>query len=155
MDSLWIVWMVAGICFAIAEVFTLGFVLLWFAVGAIAASLVALVGLGVVWQVAVFLVVSILLTIASRTILENTVFHKRGAGLKTGMATLPGQRGTVVEAGGSASPGAVKVFGSTWTAIPLEGEEELVVGERVTVDHVDGNIIYVRKERTEHGSWRS
>ncbi len=155
MDYLWIVWLIAGVAFAIAEVFTLGFVLLWFAVGAIAASLVALVGLGITWQVAVFLTVSILLTIASRTILEKTLFQNRGAGLKTGIASLPGQTGTVVEAAGGSSEGAVKVFGSTWTAIPLDGEEPLEVGERVTVDRVDGTVIYVRRERARGGSWRS
>src|SRR5437773_10724809 len=97
MDYLWIVWVVAGVAFATAEVFTLGFVLLWFGVGAIAASLVALAGLGVAPQVAVFLTVSILLTVASRTIFENALFRNRGAELKTGVASLPGQVGTVTE----------------------------------------------------------
>ena len=155
MDYLWIVWIIAGVAFAIAEVFTLGFVLLWFAVGAIAASLVALAGLGVGWQVFVFLTVSVLLTIASRTILEKTLFQNRGTRLKTGIASLPGQTGTVVEAATGSGDGAVKVFGSTWTAIPVNGEEPLEVGERVTVDRVDGTVIYVRRERSREGSWRS
>lgn len=155
MDYLWIVWIIAGVAFAIAEVFTLGFVLLWFAVGAIGASLVALAGLGVGWQVFVFLTVSILLTVASRTILEKTLFQHRGAGLKTGIASLPGKTGTVVEAANGSSEGAVKVFGSTWTAIPVHGEDPLEVGERVTVDRIDGNVIYVRRDRSREGSWRS
>lgn len=155
MDYLWIVWLIAGVAFAVAEVFTLGFVLLWFAAGAIAASLVALAGLGVGWQVFVFLAVSILLTIASRTILENTIFQKRGGRLKTGIDSLPGQIGTVVEATNGSTNGAVKVFGSTWTAIPVDDEDPLEVGERVTVDRVDGTVIYVRKEHASGRSWRS
>lgn len=154
MDYLWIVWLIAGVAFAIAEVFTLGFVLLWFAVGAIAASLVGLAGLGVGWQVFVFFSVSILLTVASRTILENTIFQRHGR-LKTGIESLPGRTGTVVEARSGANEGAVKVFGSTWTAIPVDGEDPLEVGERVTVDRIDGTVIYVRKEQSGERSWRS
>jgi membrane protein implicated in regulation of membrane protease activity len=156
MDFLWIVWVVAGIAFAVAEVFTLGFVLLWFGVGAIAASLVALAGFGVTSQVVVFLIVSILLTIASRTIFENALFRQRGVGLKTGMATLPGQVGTVTEPShGELQEGAVKVFGSTWTAFPAEGEAPLELGERVAVERVDGATIYVRRVRGTEPSWRS
>src|SRR4051812_37474693 len=98
MEYLWIVWVVAGVTFAIAEVFTLGFVLLWFGVGAIAASLVALAGLGVWAQVAVFLVISIALTVASRTIFESALFRRGGPDLKTGVAALPGKVGLVIEA---------------------------------------------------------
>jgi membrane protein implicated in regulation of membrane protease activity len=156
MDFLWIVWVVAGVAFAVAEVFTLGFVLLWFGVGAIAASLVALAGLGVPIQVAVFLGVSIALTVASRTIFENALFRSRNPQLKTGVASLPGQVGTVTEASrGALHEGAVKVFGSTWTAFPAEGEDPLEVGERVAVDRVDGAIIYVKRVRPSELSWRS
>jgi membrane protein implicated in regulation of membrane protease activity len=35
----WILWVVLGVVFIIAEIFTLGFVLLWFGIGAIAAAL--------------------------------------------------------------------------------------------------------------------
>ncbi|HQR37904.1 MAG TPA: hypothetical protein PLF26_05830, partial [Blastocatellia bacterium] len=103
MEYLWIAWVIAGIAFAIAEVFTLGFVLLWFGVGAIAASLVALAGFSVTIQVVVFLVVSIVLTIASRTIFDATLLRNRTPKLKIGVDALPGQIGTVVEA----SKGAV------------------------------------------------
>ncbi len=156
MDFLWIVWVVAGVAFAVAEVFTLGFVLLWFGVGAIAASLVAIAGMGVWAQVLVFLAVSIALTVASRTIFEKALFRNRGPGLKTGVESLPGQVGMVTEASrGALCEGAVKVFGSTWTAFPAEGEAPLEIGERVAVDRVDGATIYVRRVRDAEGSWRS
>jgi membrane protein implicated in regulation of membrane protease activity len=49
--------------------------------------------------------------------------------------------------------GAVKVYGSTWTAYPAEGESPLRAGERVTVERVQGASIYVR--RIEEGrDWR-
>ena len=102
----------------------------------------------------VFLAVSIALTIASRTIFENALFRKRGPELKMGMASLPGQVGTVTEASrGTLQEGAVKVFGSTWTAFPAQGEEPLEVGDRVSVERVDGATIYVRRVRQNGRSW--
>ena len=41
--------------------------------------------------------------------------------------------------------GAVKVFGSTWTAYPDNGEEPLEAGDRVEVTRVQGASIYVRR----------
>ena len=157
MDYTWIAWIVVGILLAVAEVFTLGFVLLWFGVGAIAASLVALAGLGVTAQVIVFLAISIALTVASRTIFESRLLTRGGPALKTGVDSLPGQVGTVTEASrGSHGEGAVRVFGSTWTAFPVAGEAPLEEGERVEVDRVDGAVLYVRRARQlGEGSWRS
>jgi membrane protein implicated in regulation of membrane protease activity len=49
--------------------------------------------------------------------------------------------------------GAVKVFGSTWTAYPADGEDPLEAGERVMVDSIKGASIYVRRI-SEGGDWR-
>jgi len=156
MDYVWIAWVIAGIVFAIAEVFTLGFVLLWFGVGAIAASLVALAGFGFPLQVVVFLAVSIVLTIASRTIFDAALLRNRTPALKMGVDSLPGQVGMVTESSkGTLGEGAVKVFGSTWTAFPEEGEDPLEVGERVEVARVEGASIYVRRVGKSTPSWRS
>ena len=51
MDQLsWILWLVLGVALIVAEVFTLGFFLIFFGVGAIAAALAAMVGVGTVGQ---------------------------------------------------------------------------------------------------------
>ncbi len=153
MEYLWIVWMVGGVALVIAEVFTAGFVLLWFGVGALVAALLALAGFGPAVQIGAFALVSISLTLASRTIFENALFRGGPGRLKTGMASLPGQVATVVEPSrGAAAEGAVKVFGSTWTALPVEGEEPLREGEQVLVERVDGNTLYVR--RPDGPRWR-
>ncbi|MDQ3688197.1 MAG: NfeD family protein, partial [Acidobacteriota bacterium] len=67
----WILWTMLGVILVIAEIFTLGFVLLWFGIGAFAAALAGLVGLGFPFQFLVFFIVSIALTAASRTIFAN------------------------------------------------------------------------------------
>ena len=145
---LWVFWCVLAAIFVVAEVFTSGFVLLWFGVGAFVAAFAALVGidnLGI--QFMLFAVVSIALTAASRTIFVNYFSRERtGPTLRTGVDALPGKVGTVVSSSrGAMHEGAVKVFGSTWTAYPAPGEEPLEAGERVSVESVEGASIYVRR----------
>ena len=156
-DSLlWILWAVLGAILMVAEIFTSGFVLLWFGVGALVAAFADLVGihnLGI--QFLIFSAVSIGLTAASRTIFINYFSReKQGDSLRTGVDSLPGKIGTVVSSSkGALNEGAVKVFGSTWTAYPAAGEDPLEAGERVCVERVQGASIYVR--RVEEGrDWR-
>jgi membrane protein implicated in regulation of membrane protease activity len=143
----WILWTVLGLVLIIAEVFTPGFVLLWFGVGALAAALMSLLGLGLGFQFFVFIALSAALTALSRTIFVNYFTRANEAGgLRTGAEALPGQVGTVVApSSGALNEGAVKVFGSVWTAYPAEGETPLRAGERVVVERLQGASIYVRR----------
>lgn len=148
MDNIaWILWTVLGVALIIAEVFTPGFVLLWFGIGALVAALASFLGAGLPAQFLVFISLSSVLTALSRTIFAN-YFTRRDEpdGLKTGAAALPGKVGTVVTSSrGALNEGAVKVFGSTWTAYPAEGEPPLEAGDRVVVERLQGASIYVRR----------
>ena len=144
----WIFWVILAAVLIVAEVFTSGFVLLWFGIGALAAALAGLVGVtSIPLQFLIFAIVSIGLTAASRTIFVNYFSReKTGGDLKTGADALPGKIGTVVTSSrGALHEGAVKVFGSTWTAYPADGEEPLEAGDRVAVERVQGASIYVRR----------
>jgi membrane protein implicated in regulation of membrane protease activity len=156
MNWTWIAWIVLGLILIVAEVFTPGFVLLWFGVGALAAGFAGIVGIdSLAFQFLIFAVVSIGLTAASRTIFVNYFSReKTGDSLRTGMDSLPGKIGTVVSSSrGALNEGAVKVFGSTWTAYPAEGEEPLEAGERVQVEKMVGASLYVRRMDQE-ADWR-
>ncbi len=149
----WILWIVLGAVLIIAEIFTLGFVLLWFGIGALAAALVGWVGFGVGFQFLVFTVISIVLTTMSRTIFVK-YFPQDEDAVKTGIDSLPGQIGTVTLASkGALQEGAVKVYGSVWTAFPIDDETPLVEGEKVEVVRVQGSSIYVRSTK-ELPEWR-
>ena len=155
-NYLWIFWAILGAVLVVAEVFTTGFVLLWFGIGALAAGLAGLLGVhSIILQFLIFAVVSISLTAASRTIFVNYFSREKSGGdLKSGAESLPGKIGTVVSSSrGSMHEGAVKVFGSTWTAYPAEGEEPLEAGDRVEVTRIQGASIYVRRIGTAP-DWR-
>ncbi len=148
--------MVLGVGLIIAEIFTLGFVLLWFGIGAVAAAFVGLLGGGMLLQFLVFAIISIALTAMSRTIFANYFSHSDTDRVKTGVEALPGKIGTVTAASkGALSEGAVKVYGSTWTAFPVDGESELIEGEKVEVVEVRGSSIYVRRVTNELPEWRN
>jgi membrane protein implicated in regulation of membrane protease activity len=154
---IWYIWLILAAIFIVAEMFTAGFVLLWFGIGALVAALLALTGIvGLPLQILIFLVVSVALTIASRTIFERFLLKgSPGRELKMGVDTLPGRIGVVVEPSkGAMQEGAVRVFASTWRAFPSEGEEPLKEGEQVEIERVDGATVYVRRVDSEP-SWRA
>ena len=154
----WILWVILGIFLVIAETFTLGFVLLWFGIGAFAAAFAAWLGVGVGLQFLIFAGLSIGLTAMSRTIFANYYSHGDEDFHKTGIDTLPGQVGTVTDASkGALNEAAVKVYGSIWTAFPVDDQINLKEGEKVEVVRVEGSSIYVRRagESRELPEWRS
>ena len=147
MDQIaWIFWVVLGVILVVAEIFTMGFVLLWFGIGAFAAALVGIAGGGLLLQFFAFVGVSIAMTAMSRTILAKYFAHGEGDRIKYGADSMPGQIGTVtISSKGSLNEGAVKAYGSTWTAFPVDGESKLIEGEKVEVVEVRGSSIYVKK----------
>ncbi len=154
-QSAWILWILLGVIFIIAEIFTLGFVLFWFGIGALAAALAGFLGFGMIIQFVVFAAVSTVLTVMSRTILGNYFSQTDENAYKTGIDSLPGQIGTVTSASkGTLQEGAVKVYGSIWTAFPIDGENNLIEGEKVEVVSVKGSSIYVRRAERELPEWR-
>ena len=152
----WILWTILGVSLIIAEIFTLGFVLFWFGVGALAAAFVGFLGFGFFWQFLVFALVSSALTVMSRTIFAKYFSHGEADAVKTGIDALPGQVGMVTsDSKGALNEAAVKVYGSTWTAFPID-DETLTEGDKVEVVRVQGASIYVRKIKPlrEIPEWR-
>ena len=156
MDQIaWIIWMIIGVSLIVAEIFTLSFVLFWFGIGALSAALVGLLGFGVGWQFLTFAIVSVALAVMSRTIFARYLPLGGANPLKSGVDALPGKIGTVTIASkGALNESAVKVFGSIWTAFPIDGEETLMEGEKVEVVEVRGSSIYVKRHVKELPGWQ-
>ena len=147
-------WSVAGVVLIIAEIFTLGFVLFWFGIGAIAAGIAAYLGLGITAQVLIFTGISVVFTLLSRTIFDDYYPHKDEDN-KSGIETLPGKVGTVMTGSkGALNAARVKVFGTSWKAFPVDEMTTFEEGEKVEVVRVEGSAIYVRKAGKELPGWR-
>lgn len=156
MDQIaWVLWLILGVALVVAEVFTLGFVLLGFGLGALAAALVGFLGFGFGWQFTAFAVTSVVLTGMSRTIFARYLSQDDKNVMKYGVDALPGKVGTVTMAsGGAMNEAAVKVYGSVWTAYPIDETTLLTEGEKVEVVEVRGSSIYVRRFTNELPGWR-
>jgi len=129
------VWLVLLILFLMAEGATVALVSLWFAAGALAAIIAALLGASVCLQLALFLVVSVALLAMLRPVLKKYVNPKIQ---RTNVDALVGQECTVIEAiDNLAATGRVKMGGMTWSARSI-GEENIPAGTVVKIEAVQG-----------------
>ncbi|MGE4264455.1 MAG: NfeD family protein [Desulfovibrio sp.] len=139
MDGFWtahVIWFLAGAVFLLAEMALPGFVLLFFALGAFAASLAAYaLGLGVGGQFVVFIAASLAgLALLRRMFLR--VFRGRTHSEAGGDAEPDfgdvgaGKPAVATRAMGPGKPGEIKFRGSFWRA---ESEETIGEGEDVVI----------------------
>ncbi len=139
----WQVWIILGLIFALAEMLIPGFFILWFAVGAFLASLLAFLGVPRALQVGVFLAISFLLLVFSRTIFKSYLLRGRES-VPTNVEALKGRTGLVRKViDGSLKPGYVKVGGEVWSAICEDGAQ-IAKGAKVEVLEVVGNKVRVK-----------
>ncbi|MCL2012530.1 MAG: NfeD family protein [Cystobacterineae bacterium] len=140
--STWQLWLVCALILAVSEIAISGYVLLWFALGAIAAALCAFLGLPVFLQVAAFTLVSLLLTAASRTLFRK--FLLRGSKhISQGAESFMGTQAVVTIAIPHSGLGEVRMNGELWAAYSSEGPIHL--NEQVVVDGVDGLKLSVKR----------
>jgi membrane protein implicated in regulation of membrane protease activity len=140
--NVWWIWIVLAALFFVGEIFTAAFFLLWFAVGAVAAGIVALVGGGFGLQLAVFIVASLILVVVSRRFADRFT-KKQPPGI--GADRFMGERCVVVERiDNVANTGRVRLDREEWRA-ESDTDEELSPGTRVVVTRVSGTRLVVRK----------
>lgn len=130
-----IIWLVLLVVFLIVEAFTVATVSLWFAGGALAALLAALVG-GPVWlQTALFLAVSAVLLACLRPLVRKHFTPKIHS---TNVDAVVGKRGYVtVSIDNDAASGTVKLGGMEWTARSADGKR-IEAGTLVEVCRIEG-----------------
>lgn len=147
MDWYWWVAIVFGLI--AIEAITLDLVLFMFAGGAVGAAVAAALGGDVVWQVAVFAILSALLLVALRPYLLKNL-RVRGEDLvETNVAAHVGRDAVVVQTV-TESGGLVKLMGEVWTA-RTEGPA-LQVGAEVQVLRIDGATAVVAPQEADHAS---
>ena len=143
----WHIWVFVGIGLVIGEIFTAGFLLLWFGVGAFLAAGLALLGAGSIYQTLSFILTSLILIVLSRTIFRQFLFRKE-VGISTNVEALIGQEALVMQMiEGKSKPGLVKIGGETWSAISEEGRIDQ--DEVVRVKGVVGNKVLVEKLKSK------
>lgn len=127
-------WLAVAVALAVIELLSLSFVLLMFALGALAAAAVATAG-GPAWlAIAAFTVVSVVLLF----LLRPALVHRLHAGptLDTGFGNLVGRSALVLEPV-DARDGRVRIGAEEWSARARD-PEIIAVGVEARVVSIDG-----------------
>jgi membrane protein implicated in regulation of membrane protease activity len=139
-----VIWLIAGVLLAVAELFTLDFVLIMFAAGAFAAAAAGVLDAPVFVQVIVFAATSALGVVAVRPAIKRR-FHRGAEHAVMGIEAIEGTVAVVIEEVGQ-DRGMVKIGGELWTARPYDATQVIEAGERVRVVEVKGATALVWKE---------
>ena len=135
-----IIWLVLMVIFLIAEASTVTMVSLWFALGAIGAMIVSLLGAPVWLQVLVFVVVSAIMLAMLRPLTKKFMNPKI---VRTNVDSVVGTSGLVMEAiDNVTAKGQVKLGHMFWTARSTSGEP-IAEGTLVRVDYIEGVKVFV------------
>lgn len=133
-----VLWAILAAVLLVLEAGTVALVSIWFAVGALAALVAAVLGAAMWLQVTVFLAVSVLLL----ALLWKKV-RTKAIGTKTNVDSVIGTEGYVTEPIDNVSyTGRVKLGGITWAARSTSGAP-IDAGTLVRVDRVEGVKVFV------------
>ena len=139
-------WLILLIVFLIVEFATMGLTTIWFAVGAVVATLLALVHAPLWLQIIAFLIVSGVTLVFTRPIAVKYFNRDR---VRTNVESLVGREAIVVsEIDNLQGIGRVTVGGQEWSARTAQNGITLAVGTVGIVKAIDGVklIIEERKE---------
>ena len=146
------IWIGAIVVFGVVEALTAGLVSIWFVLGAVAALIAAMAGLGILGQLVLFLAVSAAALAATRPLVKKL---SAGRAVPTNADRVLGGCGKVTETvDNENAAGAVYVDGKTWTARSADGAV-IPAGSLVEVERMEGVKLFVRQVPSrEHGAER-
>ena len=143
-------WLIALVVFLVIEAATRGRATIWFAGGALVALIAAMCGAGIVIQIVLFLVVSLVLLFFTRPFAVR--FLNKDT-LKTNVDRVVGMEGVVTEEiSNLAGTGKVASGGNMWTARTENEGGTIPVDAVGTVLRVEGVKLIVKVKEKEGGN---
>ena len=133
---MWQIWLIiAGICLII-EIVTVGFLIFWFAIGALLAMIVSLFTDNLIIQTTVFVIASTILIFATKPFVQK--FLNKKDNMKTNVYSTIGKTGIVTKDIDSIHAlGQVKVEGEVWSAIGLN-DIHIPQGTEIEIKEIKG-----------------
>ena len=140
--EVWLMWLILAAVLMIGEVFSAGFFLFWFSIGAAAAGLTALMGANEIIQLIVFVVVSGVLFLTGKKFAKR-VTKEQPPGI--GADRFASGTGVVLEEiNPLVNTGKIRLNQESWRA-ESENGEIVPVGVAVKVLRIDGTRAIVQK----------
>ena len=129
------------------EIFTAGFAAMCLAIGAVAASVAAALGVDAKYQIVWFAVFTLFSFVVVRPLALKMFFNKNKEVRKSGVEALIGRTGTVSETiDAAAGTGRVTIDGDDWKAVAASVGEVIEKGERVEVLEVNSIVLTVKRK---------
>ena len=133
---MWKIWLVLSGIFLVIEIINVGFLMFWFAVGALVALVVSLFVDNVAIQSAVFIITSTVLLFATKPFV-NKILPKEPK-IKTNSFSYEGKSGKVtIDIKPDDGTGQIKVDGEVWSAKSEDGTY-IPEGTEIIVEKIEG-----------------
>ncbi len=143
--NLWWVFVFIGIILIIIEIFTQGFIIMWFGIASIIAAIPVYFNASPAIVILIYAISLLLLTVFVRKITLNFL-SKSSRDIKTNVIGIVGRTGIVIEEiNPLTSTGKVRVDGEVWTAISENGQV-ILEKEKIIVCKAEGVKLIIRKE---------
>lgn len=135
------IWVAITIICIVVETLTMALTCIWFAIGAFIMVFVAFTPLPFVGQLLMFVVISLLLLIFTRPLVQKKISQKK---ISTNYERIIGQIAVVTKQITATDKGTIKINGMEWTAAVQE-DIVLEVGSNCTIEKIEGVTAYVKK----------
>ena len=136
---MWYIWLIiAGVAF-IAEIFTTGFLVFWFGLGALISMVVSIFCPGdYILQTSVFVITSTLLIFLTKPLVNKFTKKDKDKEYSTNAYSIVGKKGIVVQ---DINPvhgvGQIKIAGETWSA-KTSDDSIIEKGSQIEVIEIQG-----------------
>ena len=139
---MWQYWLIISGILLIGEIMTVGFLLFWFAIGALLAMVASFFTTNLIIQMVVFLISSVILLFATKPLVNKFASFKPTA---TNAFSIIGKKAIVIqEINPVQGTGQIKVGAEVWSA-ESEHEEAISVDTEVEIVKINGVKTVVKK----------
>ncbi|MEI3394605.1 MAG: NfeD family protein [Clostridia bacterium] len=143
---MWQFWLIIAGLFFVGEIFTLGFLIFWFGIGALFAMIVSFFTTNIIIQTTVFLITSTIFILATKPLVKKFVDVKK---TNTNVFSIIGKKALVIkDIDPIHSSGQIKLNGEVWSA-ETENDEIIKEGSEVEVLKINGVKAIVKLVNSE------
>ena len=133
---MWYIWLILSGLFLIIEIFTTGFLVFWFSIGALISMISSFFTDNIYIQSIIFLVSSTLLIFATKPFVKKFDIPNP---LKTNVYSMAGKIGIVTqEINSMEGTGQIKVNGELWSAISNDNSSIIPINTKVEIIKIKG-----------------
>ena len=138
------IWISVIVLAVIIEMLTDQLVSIWFAPGAMVATILDFCNVDVIWQVIIFLAISTVGIVLAKTVLEK--YFPKSSDTKTNIEAIIGEKCVVTEKiDNFAGCGLVKINGQLWSARSVIENGTFEIGEILVVVAIEGVKLICKK----------